>query len=799
MSKEQNIRGFPDITDKLSAPTKKSLWERQREEAEAKRLREEAESQAALEELLKEHGGGNDTLPSSGTGGRMGPTGGVRGALGGGARRHFPPTGPRGNSGPGTLGQPPSSLTRKRPFEDEDQGIFALKNASAAPLDAATAFQTSDDEDADNGSKSAERAAPKPTMRLTSLPPTMTQADIRRMIPSNLVVESVRLTPELTSTDRRSNTAIVTLATDTPAKEIDAVVNALDKRYLGWGFKLSISRHLSSAALGAPTAALPSSISSSHPFGAKVVAPAVSHGLSRAPPPSSYAPGSSSAFGRAPAPTQVLVKPPSDIKQLKLINKTLEGILTYGPEFEALLMARPDIQRDQKWQWLWNPCSQGAVWYRWRLWEVITGSDRAPRRRNHFANPAQQIFEGGAPWLGPEERPPFEFTTKFEELVSDPDYSSEDDLSDDENKRRQHNASKAPPESGIDIDQARKSYLNPLQKAKLVHMLARLPTSAGKLRRGDVARVSSFAISHADKGAEEIVHMLISNIEKPFALSGANPDRQKNEEEAEKMDRDDGVEKKAEKEDPSDAKKIGLYLIGDVFASCGTCGVRQAWRYREWFESAFKKRKVFEHLGRLDRDMQWGRLRAERWKSTINNILSMWEKQNVFPSDAQARFIEAFNNSPMTEEEKKVTEQVEQGSSNTETKPKWKTLDVAEAREENQSASAPATDANEQPDGDPMVESNLDGEPMEDVDGEPMADVDGEPMADVDGESMKDFDGEPMEKDTGGEPREEKAAAHQAHLTQAEAQDKGATVGETEAAKARRRRPRAEDMFADSD
>ncbi|KAK7536613.1 hypothetical protein IWX49DRAFT_580382 [Phyllosticta citricarpa] len=793
------MKDFFDVSEKLSAPGKKSLRERQREEAEAKRLRDLKETKATLEDFRKSFGVDDDEdpspIPSSSGPSRM-STG-----------RHFAPRGPRGASGPGTLGPPPPS--RKRAFDgaprEESRAILG-HNATSGPIDAAKAFQESDDEeDAGTGSKTTEKAVPKPTMRLSSLPPNITQAEIRKLVPSTLSVEAVRITPsqDSGSMDRRSASAIVTLAQNTPAKDIDAVVNVLEKRYLGFGFNLSISRHLSSAALESSTANLPTIASSSQPFGAKTKVAFNPQGasLSRAPPPPSLrgafpppasygSPGYHGQYGRASVPTQVSVKPPSDLKQVKLINRTIESLINLGPEFEALLMSRPDVQRSQRWEWLWNPRSPAGVWYRWRLWQVITGDES---RSTRFRTLEQKLFQEGAPWVAPEQQLPFEFTTKFEDIVTDPDYdSSDEEASDDESRRP--NIGAAQPESGFDQDDL-KTFLNPLKKTKLTHLLARLPTATARLRKGDVARVSAFAISHADKGADEIVGMLIDNIMKPFALTKANPDFQARQDEEKKEDEE--AEARGEKKpehDPSSAKLIGLFIISDIFASCGISGVRQAWRYREWFEAALKKRKVFEHLGRLDKELQWGRLRAEKWKRSINNLLNAWDSGNVFSPAGLAHFVEIFNNPPPTEEEKRAAEKIEQEAAKAATKSKWKTVDVNTPPQQEPSkpaASPEGNHADEDVDGEPMAGDDVDGEPMDgDVDGEPMEadDVDGEPMEDVATGKQGEANGQDVERN----------GQNGSHIQLVQNDSRG-LAGETEAAKARRKRPKAEDMFADSD
>ncbi len=46
MTEQKDIKEFPDLSNKLSAPSKKSLFEKQKAEAEAKRIREAAETAA---------------------------------------------------------------------------------------------------------------------------------------------------------------------------------------------------------------------------------------------------------------------------------------------------------------------------------------------------------------------------------------------------------------------------------------------------------------------------------------------------------------------------------------------------------------------------------------------------------------------------------------------------------------------------------------------------------------------------------------------------------------------------------
>ena len=816
MPKDDKIKEFPDIGNKLTAPTKKSIFEKQKAEAEAKRQREQEETAAVYEDFVKSFDDEDTGVRPSGEPGRGGGFG-DRGGFAGPGKRHYigPPAGIAGRgglgggrgSGPGSLGPPPTSLSRKRAYDGSQptqrEGLFAFEDEREGPTDPKTALQHSDDEDTGSRTRAQERAIPKPTLRLSSLPPGTSPAAIKAVLPANLTVDAVRILPPsgLETMERKSSSAVVTLAKDTPALDIDTAVSALQNRYMGRGFYLSISRHLSSASVGLDTPSLGlSSSTSSLPFGARPIPPP---NLGRAPPsahrggfapPSSY---NSASYGRSAPQVQVNVNPPGDLRQLKLIHKTLEALLAYGPEFEALLMTRKDVQTDEKWAWLWDSRSTGGVYYRWRLWDIITGASRTKGRDLSFSH---RIFEGGAAWAMPERGLPFEYTTCLEEFVSDSDYdSSEDEDSGDEGRRRyaQHHGG-APPPDGPILDADSEAYLNPLQKAKLTHLLARLPVTNAKLRRGDVARVTAFAIQHAGEGAEEVVQLIVSNVQKPFAFTSANPDRN-----PPNADKDDDIpagntpnhfSTEKEKEDISPAKLIALYLISDILSSSSTSGVRHAWRYRQLFEAALKRHRTFEHLGRLDKRMNWGRLRAEKWRRSVQSVLSLWEGWCVFPQASQERFSSVFASPPLTEEEeeaKKASEEAENAAEKA--KSRWKTVDERTAEREAETAKRAEEESRMDVDGEPMDEDDgdLDGMPMQDED------VDGEPMADSDDEEPS----VPTARASDDQPEAELSRRQALAASIAAKLGKGPGADSPQAASpaARTRRPKAADMFADSD
>ncbi|KAJ6083321.1 hypothetical protein N7467_007456 [Penicillium canescens] len=786
MSDEPKGKSFPDVSAKLSALPKKSLFERQKAEAEAKRAREKAETAAVYEDFVKSFEDDAPTGPKS-SDGRLNTFGSRGGGLGGPSKRHFTASASR-NSGPGTLGPPPPSLSRKRTHEGfapshPDQPRF--ENAHSGPSGPASAFGTSE---ADRAAEEAERAASKPTLHLASLPPGTSPSVIKALIPSILTVDNVKILrpPGQSPTERRSSAAIVTLTSDAAASDIDTTVSTLQNKYLGWGYYLTLSRHLSSAAIGS-NVPMPVGISStaSLPFGAKNIQPTIVGSLSRAPPPGShrggFAPPSSygSPAGRNGPSTQVEVKAPSDIKQLRLIHKTLENLLNLGPEFEALLMSRPEVQREEKWAWLWDARSVGGVYYRWKLWQVVTN----PRARKAQTHKPTTVFEGGPDWAPPKGDLKFEYTTRLDEFVSDEDYnSSDEEHSDGEDERR--NLSGAPPD-GTNAHSDGLGYMNPMRKAKLTHLLARLPTGHARLRRGDVARVTAFAIEHAGAGADEVVDMIVLNVLHPLAYTGANPDRE--------SERSTARSETADKENPTTAKEtldvsasklVGLYIISDILSSSATSGVRHAWRYRQLFESALRSHKVFEHLGRLDKDLNWGRLKAEKWKRSVGTLLHLWEGWCVFAQSSQEHFVQVFEKPPLTENElqkdKEKAEAERAAAAFAKSKSRWKTVDDDEsagkfdptrpAPEESQSTVGPAED-------------------------ESMSDIDGVPMEDSDLEELdSDLMDKELPRDTDGTQDQPPQQPPQA--SQPSEQPKQPTGQQEPEGRQRKPRPKAEDMFA---
>ncbi|KAJ5228226.1 hypothetical protein N7489_008934 [Penicillium chrysogenum] len=777
MPDESKGKSFPDVSAKLSALPKKSLFERQKAEAEAKRAREKAETAAVYEEFVKSFEEEDSVVPQSLDGG----SNTFRGRGGGPPRRHFAASSSRG-SGHGPLGPPPPLLSHKRSHE-------TFPPPRRDHLKSENMLTSSE---ADRALEEEERAAPKPTLYLASLPPGTSPSVIKALIPSNLTVDNVKIItpPGQSPTHRESSSALVTLASDSPASNIETAVSTLQNKYLGWGYYLTLCRHLSSTAMNS-NMHLPSGLSStttSHPFGAKEIPQSSGTSLSRAPPPGphrgGFAPPSSygPSVGRSGPTMQVQVELPTDIRQLRQIHMTIEQLVKQGPGFEALLMSRPEVQMDEKWAWLFDPRSPGGVYYRWKLWQVITD----PKKKN-IDKPAM-IFEGAPLWLPPKQHLKFENATRMDQLVSHPDYDSSDE-EDTDGEHEKRNLGGAPPD-GSNAHSDEPNFLNPLKMAKLTHLFARLPTTHAKLRRGDTARLTSFAINHAAIGAPEVVDMAIRNVFRPLAYTGANPNLDLETSAASLAITDtDNATPSGEQLDTSSAKLVGLYVISDILSASATSGVRHAWRYRQLFENALRSRKVFEHLGRLDKDMKWGRMKAEKWKRSVGTLLHQWEGWCCFTQSNQEHFTQVFEKPPLTEAELQKQKEMEETQAEqnavafAKSKSRWKTVD-----DERSGKVDPTRPANENKSSTSVytVDESVngkDGTAMEICD---LKNVDGEPMLKAPSSGVEDTQTEI--------PQQLSQHPHQ-HPTPSDKSEKSAGQQEPETRR-RKPRPKAEDMFA---
>ncbi len=840
MAGEEAIKEFPDVNHKLAAPKKLSAFEKERQAADEKRRRAEAEDAAALKAFQDSFGGDGDDPLAAAVRAR-GPPAGPRGGGGGGGGGYggpdrgsgMPPMGPR--SGPGSLGvgqgMAPPSLKRKRALDEMREAQEARREQAMLGDESARghgslahSVQEVDHED----------EAPRPTVRLANLPPDITNEKVEALLKGYLKVHSVNIVPPTGAGDlaKRSLTAVASLATETSTSQIDAAVSALKDRYLGGGFYLSISRHLSSSALH-PSMAGSSTSTSIEPFGAEKPKEPPRGSMRNAPPrsdrrgfapPDQFDHPSRGAYGTPARPEAVVnVNVPLDITTIRAIHVLVERLMTEpdpqrAMKTEALLMAKPDVQHDERFAFLYNSRSPAGLYYRYLLW----GPDD-PSERNRHAKGLERIHDDMVlEWAPPQSQVPFLDLTSLADVVTDIDYVSSDEESDDEGGERRFYDNR---DADGPFESNKKEHLNPVKRARLVHLLARLPRSNARLRKGDVARVTNFAINHAGQGAEEIVDLLLLNVEKPFCYSLAakyetTSDSQDSEEsDYEPDDRlptlGGGVgtpgtgtrspkdipskptldlSREREKEstdDPSTAKLIALYTISDILSASSTAGARNAWKYRQLIETGFKSHKTFERLGALEKSLGWGLLRAEQWKRRVGGILGIWEGWSVFGGEVLAGLRREFAEGSVGE----VEEEVKEGGQGRGQEEGWKGRFRRIGGDGASGGASPAPLAVQ------AVES-IDGAPMaDDLDGAPMNDeIDGAPMEDPDGQAMdEDVDGAPIDDMVSAPLNNESVVDEAPHATVPVTPVAAAltsTATSVPKPSGPKRRMRAEDMFA---
>lgn len=822
MAGDEPPKEFPDVSQKLSAPKKLSQFERDRQAAEDKKRREEAETAKALKEFEDSFSRDNndddefDGFPRfqpAPTGPRVSGSGfgGPPGRFGG------PP-----RSGPGSLGpvpglQPPN-LKRKRALDEMREAQEAKRDQedfTAEYMGRRQGREESTPQDHDE--EEHVDIATRSTVQLSSLPPSTTEEDVKRLLRGHLEVHSVHLQPPTGpgSGGRKSLAAIVLLSSDTSTPQIDAAVSALKDKYMGRGYSLSISRHLSSTSLQ-PNMPVTVSTLSAEPFGGQRINKDQLGGYSmrNAPPPQTFAPpGSYQGLVQplSPANAFVAVQPPLGMETIRAVHTLIGRLVSESDpdralELEAMLMALPEIQNDERFSFLYDSRSPAGVYYRFLLWNDDV-FDTIQARKSSARGPERILDDMVMDWLPPSGQVPFADLSSLGEVLNHESYLSDDEYDDDE-ETRLHNGDKEgeklPRPTG-------NTHLTPLQVAKFSWMLSHMPTSHTRLRKGQVAAVTSFAIKNARVGAEEIVNMLVLNIERPYnsslcatfdkddATADEDDDYEPDEElpTIESTPAADTRGDKGEPDDPSQVKLAALYLINDILHSCATAGATNAWKYRGLFETAFKQRKIFQYLGRLEKELGWGRMRSDNWKRKINALFEIWGQANVFALDVFDTLKKDFFDQPANENaEAEITEEAKKEE-------KWmarfKRIDGVDASPAGSASPAPAPPTRTESLA--AKTSDLDGTPMEDLDGEPMDDIDGVPMEDLDGIPMEELDGEPME----GAPMTDaptETLPSEPSTTETKTSGfviKGSNSSQPPAPEPPKRRRLAEDMFADSD
>lgn len=433
---------------------------------------------------------------------------------------------------------------------------------------------------------------------------------------------------------------------------------------------------------------------------------------------------------------------------------------------EACLMGQESIQQDERFAFLYDSESPEGIYYRYLLWTDGNPLDLLQEKKRTGKATVRLFDDVPIDWNVTMGEVPFADLTQLGHIMDHPSYESDRELfeeSDDDAEKREFNTGRR---EGEGAPSRKKKHLNPRTLYLFTWKLSRMPTTQAKLNIGDVCLTSEFAINHAGEGAEEIVDMLVLNVEKPFNLTSCGIDCGYMNKVLAEADEDDyepdeqlptietpthNSDRKTQSRnflvcrnddiDLSQVKLVSLYLINDVLLNSAIAGVRNAWKYRQLIETALKRADIFKKLGRLGKELGWGRMKEQQWRNKIGALFEIWERNSCFATEAFEQFKKDF-----FEQEQPANEANNGDGENQPSKhlAKFKRIDGTPSTSASPAPPA-AANGDDELDGAPL--DDLDGAPLDDLDGAPLDDLDGAPIDDLDGAPIDDLDGVPMEDD----------------------------------------------------
>jgi U2-associated protein SR140 len=288
------------------------------------------------------------------------------------------------------------------------------------------------------------------------------------------------------------------------------------------------------------------------------------------------------------------------------------------------------------------------------------------------------------------------------------------------------------------------------ERVKFLWLLATLPAVPALAE--DIAAPSMFAIEHATKGLDEIVAHIVSNILEPFSLTPANPDYQ-----PPKEDSSEDVKFRTKKREVTlNALRVVSDVAFTTYKQGGKC-----WKYREAIGTELLNRKAFEYLDTLPERLDMGRTTDNQFREQVNYVILGWKDEHLFSAELIERFDDAFN----LRKRQKEQEDKEKRLAEKRAKPKPAVIKAVRRTDQ----------------GDAMdVDVEVDMKPAAEPENMEI------PMAGLDDQGPPS-----IAQEIGAAETEASTAPSEDAAGQPEA-----TPGETAAARARRMRPKAEDMFA---
>lgn len=428
----------------------------------------------------------------------------------------------------------------------------------------------------------------------------------------------------------------------------------------------------------------------------------------------------------------VTANQPPDVATLRLVHMTIEGVINGGVEFEAALMNDLQVQEEERFAWLFDQKHPVNRYYRWRMHQIVCDT------------PNSEIFARQGMWQGPTDPLADEFANHLGAFDADYQDSDEDE---DEEKAQPRQLPLGDNYPGR-VDNGH-GIMSPRSRAMLLWLLTSLPP--GSILADDIAAISVFAVEHATQGMDEVIHILVSNLIEPFQMTETNTRR--------RLGDVEGREERR-RTDLRQATLNALRIISDVLLTTARES-GASYKYRLALGTQLVDRKAFEHLQRLPAQLEMGRMTERTYRDEVNTILTVWKDEHLFDKPALQHLDEAFN------AQERQKEQAEQERK------------LAEKRNKRKVA-AKAT-ASTKVDGEGNIDDKMDIDP-EDV----------EDINALDGSN----DGTPQAVPDTTAPAEQEGTVADTVPSNNTAMSAPEIAGETAAARARRLRPRAEDMFA---
>lgn len=357
--------------------------------------------------------------------------------------------------------------------------------------------------------------------------------------------------------------------------------------------------------------------------------------------------------------------------------------------------------------------------------------------------PNSEIFSRQGNWQGPTDPLADEFANHLGAF--DADYEDDED-DEDEEKPQQRQLPVGDNYPGR-VDNGH-GIMSPRSRAMFLWLLTSLPP--GSIVADDIAAISVFAVEHAAQGMDEVIHILVSNLIEPFQMTETNTRR--------RLGDTEGREERR-RTDLRQTTLNALRIISDVLLTTSReSGV--SYKYRLAIGTQLVERQAFEHLERLPAQLEMGRMTERAYRDEVNSILTVWKDEHLFEKPALEHLDKAFN---ARERQKEQDEQERK---------------LAEKRNKRKVVSKTTTKS--------TVDNDDEVDKM-DVDQEDSVDINA-----VDGST----DGTPRVVEHTATSAEAEKKAVEAAAKETPATTAPEIPGETAAARARRLRPRAEDMFA---